>query len=173
MFINMDTLKLFFEEPTREFNVREVARIERIAPATASKKLSQLSKEGVVLERRERNLKLFKSNLESDLYRDMKVFYNIRKIRDSGLMEKLNVKYAKPAVVLFGSAASGMDTETSDFDLLVLSENDKPSDLSAFEKRLGRKVQAFFVKDARELKNKHLINNVLNGIALQGEVKWT
>ena len=173
MFKELNTIKLFFEEPIREFNVREVARILKISPATASKELKKFSEVGLVKERKERVLKLYKANLESDLYRDLKVFYNIRKIKDSGFLDALNKFYLKPTIILFGSSSLGMDTETSDFDLLVISEKTKKiPNLEIFENKLNRKIQLFVVKNIRELRNKHLINNVLNGIVIQGEIEW-
>ena len=166
-------MKLFFDYPTREFNVREAARILKIAPATASKELKSLAKQGLLKGRKERILNLYKANIENSLYRDLKIFYNIRKIKDSMLLDSLNRYYLKPAIVLFGSASSGIDTETSDFDILVVSErkNILP-DKEKFEKKLKRKLQLFVVREIKDLNNEHLINNVLNGIVLQGEIKW-
>ena len=173
MFKDLNTLKLFFEEPTREFNVREVARILHISPATASKVLNMFVEKGLLVERKERLLKLYKANLESDFYKDLKIFYNIRKIKETGLLNALNAFYLKPTIVLFGSAAFGLDTETSDFDLLVISEKTKEfPDLKKFEKKMNRKLQLFVVKDVTKLRNKRLINNILNGIVIQGELKW-
>jgi len=173
MFKKLNTLKIFFEEPNREFNVREVARILKIAPATASKELKGLAKKELLTEKRERFFKLYKLNLESDLSKDLKVFYNIRKLKDSGLIHSLTKFYLKPTIILFGSAVYALDTENSDIDLLILSEKRKLfPDAEKFEKKIKRKLQLFVVKNIKELKNEHLINNVLNGIVLQGEIKW-
>jgi len=173
MFKEINILKIFFDEPVREFNVREVARILKIAPATASKKLSRFVGMVLLKERCERNLKLYKADLESDSYRDLKIYYNIRRIKESGLLEHLNRFYLKPTIVLFGSAAYGLDTETSDFDILVISENNKDfAAIKEYEKTLKRNIQIMAVRSIKNLKNKHLINNVLNGIRMQGEIKW-
>ena len=173
MFKKLNILKIFFEEPTREFNVREVARILKIAPATASKELKELVKQSILKETKQKIFNLYKANLESDFYRDLKIYYNLRKIKDSGLLEALNKFYLKPTIVLFGSVASGLDTETSDFDLLIISEKIKEFPESRkFEKKLNRKLQIFVVENIKELKNKHLINNIINGITLQGKIKW-
>jgi predicted nucleotidyltransferase len=172
MFINIDILKIFFEEPNREFNVREAARILKISPATASKELRNLAKD-FLIERKERIFNLYRANLESESYKDLKTYYNIRKLRESGLIDALNNFYLKPAIVLFGSSAYGLDTENSDFDLLVISEKTKEFPYSKeFEKKINRKLQLFVVKNIKELKNGHLINNVINGIVLQGKIKW-
>ena len=173
MFIKLNILKIFFEEPLKEFNVREVARLLNISPATASKELKKLVRENLLNERKEKIFNLYKANLESDAYLDLKIYYNIRKLRESGLIDALNKFYLKPTIVLFGSVAYGLDTKTSDFDLLVISEKTKEfSDIKKFEKKINRKVQLFVVKNVKELKNKHLINNVLNGAVIQGKIKW-
>lgn len=173
MFKELNILKLFFERPTKEFNVREVARLLRVSPATASKELKKMASYDVLKERKERLFRFYKANLENDYYKDLKVFYNLRKIKESGLIKDLNRFYLKPTIILFGSSVSGLDTETSDFDLVILSEKKKEfPDADKFEKKLKRKLQIFVVRNIRDLSNKHLINNVLNGIVLQGEIKW-
>ena len=173
MFRKLNRLKIFLEEPSREFNVREVARLLKISPATASKELKNLVKEGVLKERKERMLNLYKANIENDLYKDIKIFYNIRKLKESRLVNALNKFYLKPTITMFGSCASGMDTETSDFDLLIISEKTKEfPEIKKFEKKLNRKLQLFVVKEIKDLRNKHLINNILNGIVIHGRIKW-
>ena len=173
MFMNINIVKIFFEEPSKEFNVREVARILKNSPATASKELKELTKENFLKERKERIFILYKANLESDDYRDFKTYYNLKKLRESGLIEALNKFYLKPTIILFGSAARGLDTETSDFDLLVISEKTESFDTKNFEKKINRKLQLLVVKEVKNLKNEYLINNVLNGIVIQGSIKWT
>ncbi len=173
MFKELIILKIFFEYPNREFNVREVARILKIAPATASNQLKALAKKGVLKERKERILKLYKPNLESELYLDIKRFYNIRKIKDSGLIHELNKFYLKPTILLFGSSSRGEDIENSDIDLLIISEKTEEfPDLKKFEKKVNRGIHLFPVREIMDLKNQHLINNVLNGVILQGEIRW-
>lgn len=173
MFKKLNILKLFFEEPTREFNVREVARLLNISPATASKELKLLAKENLLKERKERIFNFYKANLEDDFYRDLKIFYNVRKIKESGFLEELNKFYLKPTIVLFGSSAYGLDTETSDFDILIISEKTKEfQNIEKFEEKMRRKIQLLVVKDIRDLKNERLINNVLNGMLIQGKIKW-
>jgi predicted nucleotidyltransferase len=173
MFKELNILKVFFESTNKDFNVREIARILKIAPATASSQLKKLAKEGFLKEKRERNLIIYKANLDNDRYTDLKVYYNIRKIKESGLIEELNKFYLKPTIVLFGSASFGLDTEDSDVDIMVLSEKDKEFTKSdKYGKSINRRLQLFILKNIKDLKNEHLINNVLNGIVLQGELKW-
>ena len=174
MFKELNILRPFFEEPNREFNVREAARILKITPATASKKLKELSKQSILKHRKERVLDLYKANLESDAYKDLKRYYTISNLRKSALIESLNEFYLKPAIILYGSSSKGMDTETSDIDLVIISENIKEFPKRAeYEKKLGKGIHIFAVRKINDLKNMNLVNNVLNGIVLGGELIWS
>ncbi|MCK5023823.1 MAG: nucleotidyltransferase domain-containing protein, partial [Candidatus Aenigmarchaeota archaeon] len=118
-------------------------------------------------------LNLYSANIDSNYYRDVKVFYNITKLRNSGILEALDKFYMRPTIVFFGSGSYGMDIETSDFDLVIISEKTTEfKDREKFERKLNRRLQIFAVKDIKEIKNNHLINNILNGITIQGAVKW-
>jgi predicted nucleotidyltransferase len=174
MLKELNMLKPFFESPNSEFNVRQIARILKIAPATASKELKALTSSKVLLENKERGFNLYRARLEDDSYKDLKVFYNIKKMKGSGVIEEINKFYLKPTIILYGSFSKGTYVEQSDIDLVVVSENEKQfTKLKEFEKKLGREIQLFVVKDLKDLKNKFLIANVLNGIVLQGEIRWT
>ena len=170
---NFAILSLFFEEPSREFNVREVARLAGRAPATISNVLKGLSAERILKARKERRFDLYSADTDSSCYRDLKTYYNVRKLRESGIMKALDEYYMRPAVVLFGSAARGLDAEASDFDMLVVSEKTSRMETARYEKRIKRRVHLFPVKKIADLGNEHLINNALNGITLQGSVRWT
>ena len=174
MFKEINTIKPFFESPNKEFGVREISRIIKVSPATASNELKELSKKGVLIIKEERGFSLYRANLESDLYKDIKVFYNLRKIKDSGILNEINNFYLKPTIILFGSFSNGLDNEKSDIDLTIISEKTKEfPKLKEFETKLKRELHFFIVKDLKDLKNTNLINNVLNGIVIQGEIKWT
>jgi predicted nucleotidyltransferase len=173
MFNELNILKPFLEDPLKEFNVRELAKVIKITPATASKHLKYFTKESILKYRKERNYDLYKANIENQYFRDLKVYYSIIKIKKSNIIEELNKFYIKPTIILFGSTATGYDTKESDIDLVIISE--KKDDFlkqKEFEKKLKKTLQIFIVKELKNLKNPYLINNVLSGIVLQGEIKW-
>ena len=102
-----------------------------------------------------------------------KILNGAKKIRDSGLIDALDVFYLKPAIILFGSVSKGMDIKESDIDLVVVSESRKDFlGKESFGKALGKELHIFSVKSLKDLKNDHLIESVLNGIVLQGEIRW-
>lgn len=173
MFKEMNVLELFFKDPLREFHVREVAQLLKITPATASKKLKQFKEAGVLQYRKEIILDFYKANLENEHYRDLKKYHAVRKLKESGFVEAINRFYLKPAIILFGSAAHGLDTSESDVDLVIISEKKKEfTELEKFEKKINRNIQLFVHHNIKNVKNKHLLNNILNGVVIQGEIKW-
>ena len=163
---------MFFEKPTTEFNVREIGRLVRISPATASAKLKELEKEKILKSRNERNLLLFCADLDSSTYRDYKIFYNILKIKKI-LLKEINDYYLKPSIILYGSCSTGLDIESSDLDLVIISENEKEySKLNKLEKKFGKIIQLSVFSEVNKINNEYLLNNVLNGIVIQGKIEW-
>ena len=173
MFKEINTLVPFLKDPEREFHVRELSKILGITPATTSKRLKELKDLNILSYRKERILDFYKSNLESQEYKDLKVYFTILSLRKSGLINTINKFYLKPTIIFFGSSSVGLDVKESDIDLVIISEKKGVIDnIKKFEKKLGRRLQFFVHKNIKDLKNNHLINNVLNGIVIQGEIKW-
>ncbi len=166
-------LKHFYKEPNRFFHVREMARLLKLNPTTASKYLNQLYKEELLSKSHELGHILFKANTESSSYRYAKIYYNIKSLWYSGLIEHLDKELHYPeAILLFGSYAKGENDENSDIDLFVLANAKKHLDLNIFEKKLRAKIQ-IFVKNKDEFirlqkENKNLVNSILNGIVIKG-----
>ena len=67
-----------------------------------------------------------------------------------------------------GKNVGGMSVEKKSLSIL----NKEFPDLNKFNSKLKRKIRIFAVRRIKDLKNEHLINNVLNGIKIQGSVKW-
>lgn len=170
---NQSFLKYFFEEPNKWFHVREMARLLRLTPTTVSKHLNRLYKDELLIKKQERGHLLFKANSGSDSYKGAKIHYNIKSVRDSGLIEYLDKELHYPdAILIFGSYAKGENDKNSDIDLFILSNRKKGVSLEEFEKKLKAKVQLFiknkgeFIKLQKE--NKNLVNSILNGIVIKG-----
>ena len=169
LFGKIDTLRYFFEEPEREFHLREFARLIRHSPSTTAKYLSELLKNGVLITRKNKGLLLYKSNTENRLYKDTKLFYNLQIIRSSGLIDYLIEEFNHPKVIiLFGSFRKSENIPESDMDIFVETAIKRELDLSQFEKKLKHPIQLFQFssKELEEMKskNKELLNNILNGI---------
>jgi len=168
-----NNLKPFFENIYAEFGVREYAREIKVSPPTASSILSAFEKNNLLSIQKMRGFNLYRAKTDNSQFVDLLKFYNVSKIKTSGLIDYLNKYYLKPTIVLFGSFAKGENVPESDIDLCIISEKTSLPDLKNFEKKLHHQIQIFAVRKLSDLKNPHLIQNIVNGTILQGELEWT
>jgi len=166
-------INIFIENPHKEYHIRELSRILKISPTTTSKYLNKLNKEKILISKKERGHILFKADTESKAYKDLKLYSNIRKIRQSGLIDFLTSELNQPeSIILFGSFRKSTNTPSSDIDLFISTPIKKEIKTEKFEKILKHNIQLFiYSKDEFKLlkkKNKELINNMINGVSLDG-----
>lgn len=167
----LTTLKPFFEDPNRTFGIRELSRILKINHTSVRQHLNQLAREGHLSKKKERlyfDYRLILSKKTSNL----KLFYNLEKLRKSALIERLEKFYDLPVIVLFGSYAAATDDKSSDVDLCLVSEVEKEFPVKKYEKEINRKISLHkFNKaswDRAKKMNPNLVNNICNGIVLSG-----
>lgn len=149
-------LRVYFENPEREFTVREISNLTKIPRATAHKRINELKKEDY-----------FKRDL---FFRIKKVNYYVEELFSSGLIDYLIDELNPSCIILFGSFRKGDSDNTSDIDLFVESSLKKKLDLKKFERKLKHKIDLFLESNLNNLNN-NLLNNVVNGIKLYGSFK--
>ncbi len=175
MEIKTDILAPFFREPRRGYLIREMAKITGINHTTMRKYLAYYAKEGIIVKKPANPYDVYSANTSSKKYLNLKQYYNLELIRESGLVEKLERAYNYPPIVLFGSFAKALDDEKSDIDLCLISDIRKEIDLSDCERITGRKIaiHQFTQKAwaAAKAKNPDLINSIINGITLSGQIE--
>ena len=162
------SLEPFIEDCYRETGVREYARIIKITAPTASKKLKEFEAEGMLKKRLDRGYLLFRANRESEILNDISRIYWRQKLQK--LIGYLNLKFHSPTIILFGSLTKLETKKDSDIDMAVLTNINKKSDLTDYEKLYKREIQLFTFKSLKET-SKELKNNILNGFIIQGELK--
>lgn len=135
----IDHIKTIFEDPNRKFSIRELSRILKINHTTVRHYLNMLVKEEFLFSKKE-GLYYFYQLILSKKALNLKLYYNLEKIRNSNFMEYLEKTYDLPVIVLFGSYASATDDINSDIDICLISNVDKESQTEKYEKILNRKV---------------------------------
>ncbi len=167
-------LKSFFDDPNRKFSIRELSRILKINHTTIRQHLSQLVKEDFLTFKKDGVYFFYQLSLNKKTL-NLKLYYNLEKIRKSQIIEELERKYDFPIIVLFGSYAFAMDDMASDIDLCVISDIKKDFLTKEYEKKLNRKVSIHKFDKLSWAKakksNPHLINNICNGIVLSGQLE--
>lgn len=177
MFTELNYLKIFFEEPEKEFHLREIARIFKKNPVTIKKYLHGFVKSGILSLKKERGFFLYSSNSESENYKELKKHYNREKLINSEIIDLIKKEFNLPTIIIFGSFERGEDNKNSDIDVCIISEEKKEinKDLKKYEKILNRNIQLhiFTKKQFKELKTKNpgLFSSVINGSKLYGLIE--
>ncbi|MBU0459750.1 MAG: nucleotidyltransferase domain-containing protein [Nanoarchaeota archaeon] len=169
MLRKINNLHPFFEDCYRRINVREYAKIIKVSPPTASKLLYYYFKEKILKKKEYRNFLFFYADKSSKQFVDLSRLYWSEKLEE--LVCFLEKQLTNPTIVLFGSLSKGEIKEDSDIDLAIFALK-KKINLEKFEGKLGRKVQLFWFKSIKEIKSEELANNVINGVVLNGRLKF-
>ncbi len=165
----LNNLRPFFKNNYRRINVREYSRIIKVSPPTASTLLEKLRKQNLLKKEKEKIYINYFANKTNNLFIDLSRIYWSTLIKKSALIDYLNKELINPIIVLFGSFSKAEIKKGSDIDLAVFSVLKKDLNLKNFEKKLNRKIQLFLFKSREEIKNKELLNNILNGYKISGE----
>ena len=178
----MDTIKLNWTILTHEvfstlciragekLSQREIAKILHVSPTAVANSLKELDKEKIILIEKTKTINFVSFNREEQRAIELKRVENMRNIYLSGLLQYLSEELAGGTIILFGSYSRGEDLIKSDIDIAVIERKDKILNLEKYEKILNRRVNINFYESWNSI-NKHLKNNILNGIVLHGSVE--
>ncbi len=161
----------FFLNPTSKLRVRQIEKTLKLPLPSVIRYCKELTKEGILTTIKTGNIIFYTADRTNENFLLEKKLFNIRQICKSGLIGYLRQELSNPVIVLFGSYAKGEDTETSDIDLYIETPSKREIPLDEFGRKLQRKMQVFRHKSITEIKNKHLANNIINGITLNNYVE--
>ena len=162
-------LQEFFDFPKKDFQVRELSRRIKLAQISVTNHLNLLLKETLIIKEKKHTYPSFRANIDSELFKLLKKQNLLFRIQTSGLLDMLEKEFKPNCIILFGSASRGEDTENSDIDLFVQS-NESGIKLERYEKILNRKINLLFEPNIKKL-NKELLNNLINGEKIYGYLK--
>ncbi len=153
-----------FLNPGEEFHVRGLAEETGVSPSTVSRVVKDLEERGIV--ETERDVKMSIRASETSLFRDYKLAFNLWRLAETGLIERLEEEAVPEAIVLFGSYSRGEDSSGSDIDIAVVNGRDLDIETSRYEGELGREISLHSV-DLDDVK-KNFLETLSNGIVLRG-----
>lgn len=120
--VRAEIIRLLFAQPGKEFHLRELSRLSRLAIRTIQQEVSKLSSIGLLASRRDGNRLYYRANIEHPIYPELQGIA----LKTTGLREQLVSALAElPGIefaFVFGSSAAGTAGATSDVDLLVIGD---------------------------------------------------
>ncbi|MEK6616645.1 MAG: nucleotidyltransferase domain-containing protein [Bacteroidota bacterium] len=163
-------LRLFFIKAGTTLNARAIAIRLNVSQPAVSKALPLLEKEEFIKLRKDAESKRLSIELNRDRHEIiwLKRADNLKQIYESGLAQFLYDSFPGATAILFGSYSTGEDTASSDIDIAIIGAR-KEAYFAKFEKALERQIIINHYPSFQKI-NKHLLNNILNGIVLKGSV---
>jgi predicted nucleotidyltransferase len=156
------------KDPMHEHHERDVIKLTKVSKGSANRILHELSDRDFLTAEKKGRMIFYKLNLKSPWARQFKILSNVYSL--GKLLKRLeNLSHR---IVLFGSLSQGIDTDESDIDLLVLTEekDEARKEIDEFNSKEKRRIVPIIV-DANELakmKNEDtaLYENIERGIVL-------
>lgn len=164
----INNLEPFFEDCYRRINVREYAKLMKMSPPTASKVLDLYYSESLLSKEKFRNYIMFYANKDSSHFIDLSRLYWSIKLKE--IMDIMEKSLAAPTIVLFGSLSKAEAKADSDIDIAVFAHK-KDFKTELYEKKLKRKIEIFWFTSLKDIKNRELANNIINGYVLKGHLQ--
>ena len=158
----------FFTNPTVQLRVRHIEKTLSLPLPSVIRYVKELEKENILKKEVISNITIDSADRSSKNFLLEKKLFNIKSLYRSGLVEYLIYNYHNPTIFLFGSYSKGEDIEKSDIDIYLETHKTMTINLKKFEEILKRDIQIFTYKTIQQVKNKELINNIINGISLNG-----
>jgi predicted nucleotidyltransferase len=153
------------------FYVRELAQELAIGTGAASESLHHLASYGLLSAEPKGRILLYRANMESSLLRQFKILFTVEEItpivRD---MEKDAF-----TILMFGTCARGWDSDKSDIDLLIITDQDEKvrEKISSRQHTLSRKISPVILSPPETVLLQKRVptfyRRVRKGILLAGE----
>jgi predicted nucleotidyltransferase len=143
-------LALIFGHPDRSFYTSEIVRNVHSGVGAVARELSKLERSGLVSVERITNQKHYRANRAAPIFEELRALVE----KTVGLTEPIKQSFEPYANVIksafvYGSVAKGVDTASSDIDLMVIGDDLNFSDLYTVaqnvENKLGRKIHPLFM----------------------------
>jgi predicted nucleotidyltransferase len=162
-------LGLFYGHLDRDFYTNEIIKLCQSGTGSVQRELSKLTEAGIITVKELGNQKRYQANHDSLFYAELKSII----LKSFGLTDVIK-DALKPIAnkielaFIYGSIAKGEDTEKSDVDVMIISDEVGYSDfyklVAKVENKLGRKINPTFYSHAewgKKKKDNHFLAKVL------------
>ncbi len=148
--LGMKILTFLARNPEKQFYIREISKSINKSVGGAHKALKSLKKMDFVKENKSGKNVYYKINQDNPAVKNFKIFMTINEL--TPLVNQL--KNISKKIILFGSCATGEDTDESDIDLFVLTNEKEKVNKKILKTNYNRKIQAVVVNAADLIKIK-------------------
>ncbi len=168
-------LGLLFGNSDKTFYINEIVRIADVGIGTVQRELEKLASAGLLTVRKIGNQKHYQANPGSPIFQELRGLV----LKTFGVADELRralEPFSAKIVVAFvyGSIAKGVDTASSDIDVMVISDElSYPEAIGAFagaEEKLGRSVNPTLYTPSEVRRKLAEDNSFLKRVTEQGKI---
>lgn len=138
-----EILKLFFENPEKEYYFREISKKLKKEPSYYQKYLDNLVEDKILLDERRGNMRFFRLNKENPLYEDIKNIISKTIGLENELKGLIGTLDNVECAFVFGSIAKGVENNNSDVDLMLIGDINQDTlvtMISSLEGKIAREI---------------------------------
>lgn len=166
-------LGLFFNEPAREFYLRQLESITGYSVGNIRREMIKLEKSGLFLSRIMGKMKLYRLNAAHPLYNEIKNI--VRKtIGIEGRLKEIIKKYQDIRFAfIYGSFARGKDKALSDIDLIVIGGKDLKgikTCIYEYQSKIGREINSIIYSPEEFLSKFRAGNHFIHSIIKEPKI---
>ncbi len=170
--LQQDILAEMSRKSGKELNQRRLAKLLGVSEPAIMKSLPRLSEAELIRTYQDPESRRWSISLNTGnrKVKPLKRVYNLQQIYETGLYEELERIFPGTTIILFGSYSRGEDTIDSDIDIAIVDSKSRDVNLAEYESKLERTINISFFTSWKKI-DKHLKENLCNGIILQGGVE--
>ncbi|MBC8501064.1 MAG: nucleotidyltransferase domain-containing protein [DPANN group archaeon] len=169
-----DILKLFFNQPSKQWHFSKIKEKIPISDSKISKWLKKFQKEKLILKTKKKGkMPYYIGNYRSPEYINTKKIYGMNMLHKSRFLNHLRSLRGAKTIILFGSFSTGDWYEESDIDLFIYGETEG-FEQGKYESKLGKEIQLFTAKNRKDFEKigTRLIKNIIRGDIIKGELDF-
>lgn len=121
-------LEIYFNNPEKEYYVRELARLIKKEPGVFQRDLNKLEEFGILESYILGKSRFFRLNKKHQLYMELQALFKKAVGIEPRLKELINKMPSVKKAFIYGSVAKGSEMSSSDIDLFIVG-SDKDEDL--------------------------------------------
>ncbi|MFH1053828.1 MAG: nucleotidyltransferase domain-containing protein [Candidatus Woesearchaeota archaeon] len=170
-------LELFLNEPSKHWHFEDIITIADVSRPVANKWLKSLLDKKIIKHiKPEGKMPYFQANTDHLNYDNKKRIYAMRKLYETGLLQKLQSLQKAETVIIFGSWYRGDWYTKSDIDIFIYGDPEEIKHGTLW-KGLGfqgksRELQIHSFKTRKDIKNikSGLMKNIIKGYFVKGDI---
>jgi len=169
--LRIKLLDVFLRSPNARFYIRELERKIKEEAKNVSRELKNLEALGLLISEKQGNLKYYSVNENFFLYPELKaVIFKTTGVQGL-LKEALERLKGIETAFIYGTYATGKESESSDVDIMIIGKPDLTElneVISDLEEKLNREIN-YMCFDQEEFKERRKAGNAFINEVLSGE----